>query len=213
MSEPKSKTDNPNLLAKTEKLREIRDEVIALTASPLYEYRTTNNYHAVLGEGSHDANIMFVGEAPGRNEAEQGRPFCGRAGKLLDELLASIGIPRAEVYITNIVKDRPPENRDPTPEEIKLYAPFLDRQIEIIQPKAIATLGRFSMEYIMRKYGLDAELEPISRAHGKVYDASGLFGAIKIVPQYHPAAAIYTQSLVGTLKKDFQVLKQFYDKK
>ncbi|MCI0619879.1 uracil-DNA glycosylase [Candidatus Wolfebacteria bacterium] len=197
---------------KTDKMREIRDEVVNLKESPLYEYRMANNYHAVLGEGSHDAPIMFIGEAPGRNEAEQGRPFCGRAGKLLDELLASIGIPREEVYITNIVKDRPPENRDPTPEEIKLYAPFLDRQIEVIQPKVIATLGRFSMEYIMRKFGLDAQLEPISRAHGTVYDASGLFGSIKIVPQYHPAAAIYTQSLVETLKKDFKVLKRFYGK-
>ncbi len=197
---------------KTEKLREIRDEVINLTSSPLYEYRISNNYFPVIGEGNHDADIMFIGEAPGKNEAEQGRPFCGRAGKLLDELLESVGIPREDVYIGNILKDRPQQNRDPLPEEIELYGPFLDRQIEIIEPKVIVTLGRYSMEYIMRKFSLDSELEPISKAHGKVYEASGLFGNISIAVMYHPAAAIYNQNLVSTLKEDFNVLKKFYNK-
>jgi len=195
---------------KTEALRHIRDEVVGLKNSPLYEFRLENGYHAVLGEGSHDARIMFVGEAPGRSEAEQGRPFCGRAGKLLDELLAGVGIPRGDVYITNILKDRPPENRDPLPEEIALYGPFLDRQIEIIGPKVLVTLGRYAMEYLMRKYGLEGELEPISSAHGTVHTVSGLFGNVTVVPMYHPAAAIYTQSLIPVLKKDFEVLKQFY---
>lgn len=193
---------------KTNKLREIRDEVIELTTSPLYEFRIANNYHAVLGEGNHDADIMFIGEAPGRNEAEQGRPFCGQAGKLLDELLEGIGIPREKVYITNIVKDRPPENRDPTPEEIELYVPFLDRQIEIIQPKVLVALGRHAMAYLMKKYNITAET--ITNAHGKIYDISGLFGQLKFIPMYHPAAAIYTRSLVDTLKKDFELLKEFY---
>jgi len=193
---------------KYEKMKQVRDEVIALTGG-LADYRRENNYHAVLGEGSHDAKIMFIGEAPGKNEAEQGRPFCGAAGKLLDKLLEGIGILRADVYITNIVKDRPPSNRDPLPSEIELYAPFLDRQIEIIQPKCIATLGRFSMEYIMRKFGLSFELGPISKAHGKTYEAEAPWGGtLKIAPQYHPAAAIYNQSLVETLKKDFQIWKQ-----
>ena len=97
---------------------------------------------------------MFVGEAPGKNEAKTGRPFCGAAGKILDNLLAHAGIERKNVYITNIVKDRPQQNRDPLPGEIKIYGPFLDRQIDIIQPKVIATLGRYSMDYIMRKFGL-----------------------------------------------------------
>jgi len=194
---------------KTEALREVRDAVVNLQKSPLYEYRVTNEYHAVLGEGNHDSSIVFIGEAPGRNEAQQGRPFCGRAGKLLDELLESAGIAREDVYITNILKDRPPENRDPLPEEIKLYAPFLDRQIEIINPQVIVTLGRYAMGYIMKKYGLENQLEPISVAHGKCYEVSGLFGDLKIIPMYHPAAAIYTQSLVETLKKDFEILKQF----
>lgn len=192
---------------KYEKMKAIRDEVVALTGG-LADFRRQNNYHAVLGEGSHDAAIMFVGEAPGQNEAKTGRPFCGAAGKILDDLLASIDVPRTAVYITNIVKDRPPSNRDPLPSEIELYAPFLDRQIEIIQPKCIATLGRFSMEYIMRKFGLTFELEPISRAHGKLYEAEAPWGGVlKIAPQYHPAAAIYNQSLKDTLKKDFQILK------
>ena len=193
-------------MAKYDAMKGIRDEVIALTGG-LADHRRENDYHAVLGEGSHDAKIIFIGEAPGQNEAKTGRPFCGAAGKLLDRLLESIGIPRASVYITNIVKDRPPGNRDPLPSEIETYAPFLDRQIEIIQPKCIATLGRFSMEYIMRKFGLPMELEPISRALGKSYEAETSWGTMKIVPLYHPAAAIYNQSLVDTLKKDFQILK------
>jgi len=196
------------LSEKTQQLKKIRDEVINLKKSPLYETRIENGYHAVIGEGNHDTDIMFVGEAPGRNEAEQGRPFCGRAGKLLDELLEGIGIPRSEVYITNIVKDRPPENRDPLPEEIELYTPFLDRQIEIIQPKVLVPLGRHAMNYLLKKYNI--EPDPISQAHGKIYEVSGLFGEMKIIPMYHPAAAIYTSSLLETLKEDFKILKQFY---
>src|SRR3989344_7238990 len=111
-------------MSKTDLMKAIRDEVLGLTNSPLYIYRTDNKYFPVIGEGSHDAKIMVVGEAPGRNEAKTGRPFCGAAGQILDDLLASINIPRTDVYITNIVKDRPPSNRDPLPSEIELYAPF-----------------------------------------------------------------------------------------
>ena len=194
---------------KRELMKKIRDEVVALSNSPLYAFRVENKNLPVIGEGSHDARFMLVGEAPGRNEAATGRPFCGRAGKILDELLASIDIPRTEVYITNIVKDRPPQNRDPLPSEIETYGPFLDRQIEIIKPKVIVTLGRYSMQYIMQKFGLLFELEPISAVHGKTYQAKTNYGNIIIAPMYHPAAAMYTQSLKETLKKDFQVLKQF----
>ena len=193
-------------MAKVDEMKKIRDEVFAL-GGPLSEYRKANGYFPVLGEGSHDSKIMFIGEAPGRNEAKTGRPFCGAAGKILDELLASVDIPRKEVYITNIVKDRPPENRDPLPSEIEAYGPFLDRQIATIQPKIIATLGRYSMDYIMRKMDLAFEIEPISAAHGKLYEAETSYGAIKILPLYHPAAAIYNRSLIDTLKKDFQALK------
>lgn len=193
---------------KTKKMKEVRDAVIALKKSPLYKERVKNNVYPVIGEGNHNAEILFIGEAPGKNEAATGRPFCGAAGKILDKLLESIDIPRENVYITNIVKDRPPQNRDPLPDEIAAYAPFLDRQIEIIEPKVIATLGRFSMEYIMRKFGLDTELEPISHAHGKSYTADTSYGKVNIIPLYHPAAAIYNQSLIEVLKKDFLNLKE-----
>lgn len=193
-----------------EQLKMIRDEILELTHSPLYEYRASNGYFPVIGQGSHYAKIMFIGEAPGRNEAQTGRPFCGAAGRILDELLTSIGIPRQDVYITNIVKDRPPKNRDPLPEEIAAYGPFLDRQIDIIQPEAIATLGRYSMGYIMEKLGLQAMLRPISALHGSVIAVNRIQGYPKIViPLYHPAAAIYNQRLKQTLLEDFKALEVF----
>lgn len=195
-------------MSKTEEMRKIKDEVLNLKDSPLYKYRTENKYFPVIGEGSHDAQIMFIGEAPGRNEAQTGRPFCGAAGKILDELLAHAGIERKNVYITNIVKDRPQQNRDPLPDEIKIYGPFLDRQIEIIKPKIIATLGRYSMDYIMKKFGLNSELQPISRAHGKMFEAEASYGPIKIAVLYHPAVVVYDRSKMGELKKDFEILKK-----
>jgi uracil-DNA glycosylase family 4 len=189
-------------------LREIKDEVLALKGSPLYEERIKNKVFPVIGEGSHEAKIMFIGEAPGKNEALTGRPFAGAAGKIFDGLLASVGINRPDVYVTNIVKDRPPFNRDPLPEEISVYGPFLDRQIDIIQPQLIATLGRFSMEYVIRKFGLEAELKPISQLHGSKLIAQASYGPITIIPLYHPAASIYNQSLKQTLLEDFKILKQ-----
>ncbi|KKR88656.1 MAG: Thermostable uracil-DNA glycosylase [Candidatus Yanofskybacteria bacterium GW2011_GWA1_44_21] len=192
---------------KDELLRQIKDEVLNLKESPLYQERKKNAVFPVIGEGNHDCRIMFIGEAPGKNEAATGRPFCGAAGRILDELLASAGIERNDVYITNIVKDRPPFNRDPLPEEIKTYGPFLDRQINIIQPHVIATLGRFSMEYIMRKFNLQDELQPISKIHGLMFPARAEYGSVKIIPLYHPAVAIYDNSTKDTLKNDFQVLK------
>ncbi len=196
------------MTSKTDQLRTIRDEVWALKESPLYSYRISEGNYPVLGEGNHDANIMFVGEAPGRNEAKTGRPFCGAAGKLLDELLEGIGVPRSSVYITNILKDRPPENRDPFPDEIALYGPFLDRQISIIQPKVLAALGRFSASYLFNLLHIP-ETRTISKPHGEVFEGAASYGAVKFVPLYHPAAAIYNQHLKETLKKDFEILKQF----
>jgi uracil-DNA glycosylase family 4 len=196
-------------MSKTDLMKQIRDEVFDLKSSPLFEFRTSNNYFPVIGEGSHDSKIMFVGEAPGQNEAKTGRPFCGAAGRILDGLLEHAGIPRKDVYITNIVKDRPPQNRDPLSSEIEAYGPFLDRQIDIIQPKVIATLGRYSMNYIMKKFGLDLELEPISKAHGKAYRAEASYGPIDIVALYHPAVAVYNSHTLAELKKDFEILKNY----
>ncbi|PIQ66853.1 MAG: uracil-DNA glycosylase [Candidatus Zambryskibacteria bacterium CG_4_9_14_3_um_filter_40_16] len=193
---------------KKERMKKIRDEILSFSLSSLYNDRVQNKMFPVIGEGNHNANILFIGEAPGKNEAMTGKPFCGRSGKVLDDLLEYIGIQRSDVYITNIVKDRPPENRDPTPEEIELYAPFLDRQIDIIQPKIIATLGRFSMVYIMKKFGLERELLPISAIHGRVFETSASFGKLKIIPLYHPAVAVYDSNKLNDLKKDFDILKQ-----
>ncbi len=189
-------------------MRQIRDEILNLKESPLYKERIREGVFPVIGEGSHFAKIIFIGEAPGKNEAMTGRPFCGAAGKVLDELLESVGIPRESVYVTNIVKDRPPMNRDPLPDEIKIYAPFLDRQIEIIQPKVIVTLGRFSMEYILKKFQIK-ENRSISQIHGDVFETNTNFGKIKIIPLYHPAVAIYNRNEIDILKKDFEVLKNF----
>lgn len=191
---------------RTELLKKIKDEVIGLKESHLCRERVKEGVFPVIGEGNHHAEIMFVGEALGKNEAATGRPFCGAAGKVLDELLAHISLDRKDVYVTNIVKDRPPQNRDPLPEEIKLYAPFLDRQITIIKPKILAALGRFSMEYLMRRYGLENELASISRVHGRVFEIKMDYGKIKFVPLYHPAVALYNAKEKDVLKKDFEVL-------
>ncbi len=190
-----------------EALKQIKNEVLALERSPLYEYRIKNHFSPVIGEGNHYAELMFVGEAPGRTEAQTGRPFVGRAGKVLEELLKSAGMNRTEVYIANILKDRPPENRDPLPEEINIYGPFLDRQIEIIQPSIIATLGRYSLGYIMRKFEMELYLQPISYMHGKSFAAKASYGDISIVCLYHPAVAVYNSGMKDTLKKDFQIVK------
>lgn len=191
-----------------ELLRIIKDEIMALKESPLYAERVKNNVLPVIGEGSHYAEIVFIGEAPGKNEAATGKPFCGASGRILDELLASASIERADVYVTNIVKDRPPLNRDPLPGEIEIYGPFLDRQLEIIRPKTIATLGRFSMEYIMRRFGLEAHLKPIGQMHGKVFETDAPYGKVRIVPLYHPTVAIYNSNTKSVLKSDFQILKK-----
>ncbi len=197
-----------NLAQRHEALKKIKEEVLVLSGSPLYDYRVREKNLPVIGEGSHEARVMMIGEAPGKNEAKTGRPFCGSAGKILDELLASINLPREQVYITNIVKDRPPRNRDPEPKEINCYGPFLDQQIEIIEPAIIATLGRFSMTYILTKFNLDSTVT-ISAAHGQMFEATASYGPIKIIPLYHPAAAIYNQQLKTTLLADIQTLKKY----
>ncbi|MDB5254603.1 MAG: hypothetical protein JWL80_669 [Parcubacteria group bacterium] len=191
---------------RTQALKKIKGEVVAIS-SPLSAERIKNNVFPVIGEGNHHADIMFIGEAPGEKEAATGRPFVGRSGKFLNELLEGIGVKREDVYITNIVKDRPPKNRDPLPAEIEMYTPFLDRQIEIIKPKVIATLGRFSMVYIMNRYGLAEQVESISNMHGKVLETVIEKQRVKIVPLYHPAVALYNPGSREDLKKDFLVLK------
>lgn len=149
--------------------------------------------HLVMGEGSPNAEIMFIGEAPGKSEDEQGRPFVGAAGRLLNEMLAGIGLKREDVYITNIVKYRPPHNRDPKPEEKEAFWPYLLKQVKVIQPKLIATLGRHSMEYFLPN-------SKITQVHGQPKRQ----GDVIILPLFHPAAALYTGSLRATLMDDFK---------
>ncbi len=157
---------------------------------------------AVLGHGSVHAKILFIGEAPGKKEDAQGIPFIGSAGKLLDELLASIRISREDTYITNIVKYRPPDNRDPSPDEILTCQEWLIEEIRIINPKIIVTLGRHAMNHFLP----DAR---ISEVHGKVFQKNiGEIGIKKILPLYHPAAALYNGGLRATLKKDFKKIPQ-----
>lgn len=195
--------------AKIAQLKQIADEVRNLEASPLFMYREAQRYLPVIGEGNVDAQIMFIGEAPGEQEAKRGRPFVGASGRFLDELLQSIQMQRADVYITNIVKDRPPENRDPTQAEIRLYAPFLLRQIDLIQPRVIVTLGRFAMDFILEQFEMAERGQKISALHGQLLQAQAPYGPLVVVPLYHPAVALYTTERRQTLLDDFQVLKPF----
>lgn len=198
-------------MSKQANMQKVFEELTNLKQSPLYDERVRNGYVPVIGSGSLDAQVMFVGEAPGKNEAVSGTPFCGASGKVLDQLLAHVGMRRDDVYITNIVKDRPSDNRDPKPDEIALYAPFLIRQIEIIQPSVIATLGRFSMEFVMRHYGLGEEVESISSLHGKVFNVQTDYGELLIIPLFHPAVAVYGRTRMGELMKDMEALKKILD--
>lgn len=195
---------------RSQQIEAIEAQVRDLESSPLYAYRQENDFQPVIGEGDLHARVMFVGEAPGKQEAKTGRPFVGAAGKTLDKLLKSIGVAREDVYITNIVKDRPPDNRDPHKEEIELYAPFLRRQIEIIQPKIIATLGRFAMDFILAELDLPEQGKRIGALHGEVLSAQTSYGEIAIVPLYHPAAALYNDQLQDVMEEDFRVLKPFF---
>jgi len=192
-------------MSKRDKITQIKKEVENLKSSPLYKYRVQNNYKPVIGRGSLNADIMFIGEAPGKNEAETGKPFVGAAGKVLDQLLKIVDLDRTKVCISNIVMDRPPANRDPHPTEIKLYSPFVFRLIEIINPKVIATLGRISMREMFKYYEIENKLDTIGRIHGQIFETKS--ANPKIIPLYHPAAALYNRGLLETMKKDFTKIK------
>jgi len=167
--------------------------------------RTRTN--AVPGEGSLEANVMCIGEAPGASEDKEGRPFCGRAGGVLDEMLSIAGLTREEVFIGNILKCRPPDNRNPKDEEIALCTPYLDAQIEYIKPKVICCLGNFSTGYIMRKFGLAAKVQGITKIHGNIFITTSSYGKIKIMPIFHPAVVTYDINKKPVLAADFKILK------
>jgi uracil-DNA glycosylase len=176
----------------------LREHVGDCQRCPLAATRT----RLVFGVGVPHARLMFIGEAPGKNEDLTGEPFVGAAGKFLDELLASIGIERSQVYIANMVKCRPPGNRDPEPLEIQTCAPFLARQIELIAPDVIATLGRFAAHYVL---GTTA---PITTLRGKLYHRDGR----NVVPVFHPAAALYDGSKREVLMDDFKRIRTVLDR-
>jgi uracil-DNA glycosylase len=171
----------------------LAESILAANVCPELRDQATQ---LVMGDGNPDAEIVFIGEAPGKNEDLQGKPFVGAAGKFLNEMLAQAGMDRSDVYITNIVKYRPPDNRDPLPEEKAAFWPYLLKQLEIIQPKVVITLGRHSMEYFLP--GMK-----IGQIHGEPKRIQ--FGDHKIVilPLFHPAAALYNGGLRQTLIDDF----------
>ena len=170
-------------------LKNLNNQIIECEKCVLYKTRT----NVVPGEGSASAEIMFIGEGPGKNEDEQGRPFVGAAGKLLDKLIESIGLTRKDIYIANFVKCRPPQNRDPLPEEVEACRPWLDQQIEIIKPKLIVLLGRHSMDRFLPNQKISLDHGKPKRRNGQVY-----------FPIYHPAAALYRNGLLKDLENDFQ---------
>lgn len=198
---------------KEKRIKRLNAKLQKLQGSDLYAYRIQNNYLPVPGEGGLDARVMFVGEAPGEKEAKTGRPFVGASGKQLDKLLESIKLSRESVFITSVVKDRPPKNRDPLPEEIALYGPLLIAQINIIQPTVVATLGRYSLQYLLSYYTLPEAGQTISVLHGKPIVISASYGRLVLMPLYHPAVVLYGQKLKQTLFDDFQTLKKLLRKK
>lgn len=178
---------------KQQLLDRIKQEIIDKNICPELAAQATN---LVMGDGNINAEIVFIGEAPGKNEDEQGLPFVGAAGKFLNTMLGEAGMQRSDVYITNIVKYRPPNNRDPLPEEKKAFWPYLLKQLQIIKPKVVITLGRHSMEYFLPGMKIGAIHGQPKRIH---------FGDEKLVviPLFHPAAALYNPAMRQTLIDDF----------
>lgn len=178
-------------------LNKLNTKILACTKCGLCKNRT----QAVPGDGNPQAKLMFVGEGPGQQEDLQGIPFCGPSGKFLEELLAGIGLTRAQVYITNIVKCRPPNNRDPFEDEILTCTPYLEQQIKLIKPLVISTLGRYALNYFLPG-------QKISQVHGRALSKNGQL----FVPLYHPAVALYKGSMRDELKQDFQTISQVITK-
>jgi DNA polymerase len=190
------------------KLEEIEDEIHSLDAGPLAVHRREEGFQAVPGEGNPRARVMLIGEAPGAEEAKTGRPFVGRAGRLLEEKLESIGLTREKVYITNILKDRPPGNRDPRVQEVERYAPYLDQQIAIVQPEVFVTLGRFAMNYLLDRYNLPQSGRRIGELQGQEISLQEDYGKATLIPLYHPAATFYNPALEEDLDQGFRVLSE-----
>jgi uracil-DNA glycosylase family 4 len=183
-------------------LREYAELTASCTKCALAKGRT----QVVFGSGSPDADLMFVGEAPGFHEDQQGVPFVGQAGKLLDRLLEGIGLTRADVFVTNVLMCRPPGNRDPLPDEIGACEPHLFRKIELIEPKLVATLGNFATKL------LSGRPTGITRVHGHEQEVTLGTRTVLLYPLYHPAAALYTPSMLKVLEEDFSRIPALLDR-
>jgi len=182
-------------------MEELSSRIKSCNKCPLYK----NRRNAVPGEGDWKNRIMLIGEAPGFNEDEQGRPFVGKAGRLLEKFLSHIGIKREDVFITNVVKCRPPKNRQPEEDEIKICATlYLDKQIDLIKPKLIICLGNISSTYIFKKFGM--RFESMGKQHGRVFSISNLSLQSKIIATYHPAAILRNQNLIPIAKTDWETI-------
>lgn len=182
-------------------LEQIKADILKNNVCPNLAREAKN---LVMGDGNIDADIVLIGEAPGKNEDEQGLPFVGAAGKFLNEMLESANMARGDVYITNIVKYRPPNNRDPLPDEKKAFWPYLVRQLDVIEPKIVVTLGRHSMEYFLPE-------QKISSIHGQPKRINFGDKKLVIVPLYHPAAALYNGGMRTTLNEDFMKLPKIIE--
>jgi DNA polymerase len=194
---PESKRTSPEAQTDLE-LEAVHARIRVCTLCGLHASRT----QAVPGSGPVPADVMIVGEAPGFNEDVQGLPFVGAAGKLLDTLLAQIGLSRDQVFITNILKCRPPQNRDPMPNEAEACMPYLRHQFRLIRPKAVLVLGRHALERMLPGVG------SISRVHGEFF----MRGGVAFMPCYHPAAALHNGGLLNDLQKDFDSVRRYLDR-
>lgn len=183
-----------------ETLRDISEEIMRCRKCELYKTKT----NFVPGVGSEKAEVFFIGEAPGREEDLKGEPFVGNAGKLLTEMISLIGLRREEVFITNVLKCRPPNNRDPTPEEVEACGGYLLRQLEVVKPNVIICLGRHSAKFVFESFGLN--FSSITKLQGRVFEVPAWGKTVKIVPLYHPAAILYKPQLRSEYEENFRKL-------
>ena len=187
------------------RLEEIAENIRGCAKCPL----GTGRLNAVPGEGGCASGLLFIGEAPGRVEDETGRPFVGRSGKLLDELMASVGLSRKDVFITSVLKCRPPSNRDPLPAEKNTCKAWMELQLSAIAPRIIAPLGRHGLSFLQDRYG--AVFGSISKEHGQLHVFKERWGEVKVVPLYHPAALIYRRHLMPEALEDMKTVAGLLD--
>ncbi|MEM0350673.1 MAG: type-4 uracil-DNA glycosylase [Archaeoglobaceae archaeon] len=190
-----------------ETLEEVAQEILQCKKCELHKTKT----RYVVGSGNEKAEIVFIGEAPGREEDIRGEPFVGSAGKLLSEMINAIGLRRDEVFISNVLKCRPPNNRDPLPEEIEACGEYLLRQLEIIKPNIIICLGRYSTEFIFRTFGL--QFTSITKLQGKIFEIDAWEKKVKIIPLYHPAAVLYRPQLRDEYVENFRKIGSLIKKR